>query len=716
MRASGIVLGGLLAGVAAGWSAATEAAPPPAGVPPELVSEVPRGWTGPDHVTVDLLRPGGDEMMRKRIYVQAILPDGEPALFLVDTGAAISAISEDTAERLGLDVLREYSWLEGLSGRTPFHRAVVPSMKLGEATLTDVEVAVGVNGVPTSAGWMPLDGILGNNVWSQFVVEIDYPADTLVLHRPGTFKMPRKAAPMYFDGSRVLTGITIVTETDPPRSGEMIIQLDTGASELLLSGSNALPFEGGAAVWSEGVEPVFGIGAADIMPTSTFFRRTRRFPVDQVGLGGRTVDVDFDARWLNYEQGPFVGPSDLPGLAGHELMEDYVAIFDYRGGEFALKKSRRKARAVDGHLVLLEQDMARYGDDPTRYLFRAKMKAALEEYEEADALLERFLAQHPDADDAGEARVLLAAVRRHEGDLDGAWKALGPMTPADMVDQGEIVATVNGLLLEGRAEDALTLAESAIEEYGPEAQGDDWEPAAEAYAHAARADALLSLRRYDEANDSLLEAAKLLENPDAQLLRRARVALASGDRYGAMADMRRLLQLYPSNGQYLWFYATLIRDEADEATFRLDMADAMARLHKRDRPLDYMVHAHHLLGEQDRAVELMREGLERDCDEIEEEPSRDNCYAWYYAMAGVHLDDALKRIDGALAAEGDRSDFLDTRAMVHLARGEYVDAQRYSLAAARMAPDEIYMLWQAERIGDIAATMAATSDGDGASR
>lgn len=711
MRGSGFVLGGLFAGSLIGWAGA-QAAPPATDPAPDLVSEGPRGWTGPDHVEVDLLRPGSTDPMRKRIYVQAILPDGEPALFLVDTGAAISAVSEDVAERLNLDVMREYSWVEGLAGRAPFHRAVIPTMALGEATVTDVEVAVGVNGVPTSAGWMPLDGILGNNIWSQFVVEIDYPADLLVLHRPGTFKMPKKSQPMYFDGSRVLTAITIVTETDPVRSGEMIIQIDTGASELLLSGANALPFKGEAgAVWTEGVEPVFGIGAADIMPTSTFFRRTRRFPVDEVVLGGRKVDVDFDARWLNYEAGPFVGPTDLPGLAGHELMEGHVAIFDYRDGGFALKKSRRKERAVDGHQVLLEQDLAKHGDDPSRFLFRAKMKSALEAYDEADVLLERFLAEVPDAEDAGEARVLLAAVRRHSGDLDGAWKALGPMSPSDMVEYGEIVATVNGLLLEGRAEEALVLAEAAIEEYGPESQGDDWEAPAEAYAHAARADALLTLRRYDEANDALLEATKLLENPDAQLLRRARVALAVGDRYGAMADMRRLLQLYPSNGQYLWFYATLVREASDEETFRLDMDEAMARLHKRDRPLDYMVHAYHLLGDQATALELMKAGLERDCDAVDELPSRDNCYAWYYAMAGAHLDDALKRVDGALAAEGDRSDFLDTKAMVHLARGEYELAKQYSVAAARMSPDEIYMLWQAERIGDIATAMASTTDG-----
>jgi tetratricopeptide (TPR) repeat protein len=669
----------------------------------------PPTYEGPDEVKVDLLRPGKEGPARTRIYVQATLPDGEKGLFLVDTGAAISVLSEETAERLKLPLQHDMGVAEGMGGRTTYDEAVIPELRLGEAVVKEVEVAVGVNGVPDHAGWMPLDGILGNNVWQQFTLEIDYPADLLVLHRPGTVKLPKRAAPMHFDGGHVYTPIEVTTATDPPRSGPIVVMIDTGASELTIGGPRALPFE---IAYSEGIEPLLGIGAADTMPPHAFFQHTRRIPLDKVGLGGRQVDVDFEAQWINYtEDGPRVGPQNLPGLAGHELLAENTAWFDYQGGQFALSKSTHKKRVLDGHQVLLDQDVARYGDDASRYRFRAEMYTALEEWEKADTLLMGYLATNPEPKEAGKARVLLAAVRRLEGDLEGAWKALAPMSPAELVEQGEIVATVNGLLLDGRTEEALALSDAAIEGYSKEQVGeDDYDPFADAAAHTARSDVFLALERYGEANDELLQSARILDNPDAQLLRRARVALAEGDRYGAMAHVRRMLQLYPSNGQYLWFYATLVTASGPDAdTFRADMTDAIGRLHQSDRPLDYMVMAHHLLGEQEQAETLMREGLERDCDALEEQANRENCYAWYYAMAGVEQDEALRLVDHALQLEGDRSDFLDTKAMVHLSRGELQKAHEAAMAAARLSPDEIYMLWQAERIGQIATEKSAAA-------
>lgn len=699
------------------------------------------GWLGPDTVTVDLLRAGDEEGARSRIFVQARLPDGELGVFMVDTGAAISALSEDTAERLKLPVERNWGSVEGLGGRTDYHRAVMPQLVVGDAIVPDVEFAVGVRGVPKYAGFMPLDGILGNNVWSRFVAEIDYPADLLVLHRPGTRKMPRWSAPMRFDGGHVFTPIGLVTASDPAQSGTTLIQIDTGASGLLVSGANAMPFDVGSqpGLYSEGIEPVYGIGAAETMPANVFFRRTRHVPLSKIDFGGRKQSIEqLYAQWLNFDASPAIGPADMPGLAGHELMHHWNAVFDFQGQRFALEKSRRKPRKVNGHRVLLEQDVARYGDDPARALYRAKLHAGLDELDRTEALLEQFLGASPSPKDAAEARMLLATVRRYEGDLEGAWAAIETMRPDELVEQGEIIASVNGFLLDGRAEEALALADRAIRDYqarkpeekpapppdpkatflpasdrapapGAAPPEPEWEATAEADAHVARADALLALRRFDEANTELLVAANLVENPDAHLLRRARVALARGDRHGAMAHIRRLLQLYPSNGQWLWFYATLIDGVGtpqEKETFRADMQDAIARLHGDHRPLDYMVVAHHILGDQERAVALMNEGIERDCGREElDAASRDNCVAWYKAMGGVDPDDALRRIEAALAAEGDRSDFLDTRAMVHLARGEWAAARDYSVKAARMSPDDVYMLWQAERIADIARRM-----------
>nr|MBX2800810.1 hypothetical protein [Myxococcales bacterium] len=223
----------------------------------------------------------------------------------------------------------------------------------------------------------------------------------------------------------------------------------------------------------------------------------------------------------------------------------------------------------------------------------------------------------------------------------------------------------------------------------------------------ALADVLLHLGQYDEAQTSLLEAARLEQYRDAHLLRRARVALATGDRYGSMAHVRRLLELYPSGGPYLWFYAMLLDSEQDADTFRSDLRRAMERLHPHARPLDFLVAAHAILGDESEVDVWLAKGLEQHCAPMPSSPELDNCVAWYHALANKNLDDALGRIERALELTGDRPDFLDTKAMVHLARGEMKAARMAARHAAKLSPDDVYMLWQAERIADLALAESA---------
>lgn len=649
-------------------------------------------YEGPDHESVDLIRPfpGGN-----RIYVQAGLPDGTQGLFLVDTGAAISALSESTAARLGIEIERGYSYVEGLGGRAPLDRAVISTLQFGEVIVPGVEVAVGIRGLPQYTGALPLDGIIGNNVWSRFTLEVDYPKDRLGLHRPGTVRLPRSGEAMFFDGGHVFAPLAITTDADPPHSDEIIIQIDTGAGGLLLSGRSGQPFE---QDYTEGVEPVLGLGAPEALPASEFLKPTRRIPVHHMRLGGKKVDLALEARWLNFDQSEqFIGPSGMRGLVGHELMAGHVAWFDYQGGRFGLTRSKGKGRLVDGHQLFLDQDLAAYGEGevPERGLYRARLLLALDRLEEAEAELERFRAwEGVTEEDHAEATVILAGVHRFRGDLGAAWSALESLTAGALVDTGELDASVNGLLLDGRVDAAESLARAAITD-----RPDAWE------GPQALADVLYAMKDWDAANVALLDSARLAGNPDAHLVRRARVALARGDTFGAMAHLRRLLELYPSSGMYLWFYSQLPTDDGSRQTFMADLDLTVNRLHPGDRPLDFLVASQVAMGNAEDARAAMEEGIERDCSQMPDDPTSKNCTAWYYALAEVNPDAALALIEEALEETGDRPDFLDTKAMVHLARGEVSQAHEAAIAAARLSPDDIYMLWQADRIGELATAL-----------
>jgi len=138
-------------------------------------------------------------------------------------------------------------------------------------------------------------------------------------------------------------------------------------------------------------------------------------------------------------------------------------------------------------------------------------------------------------------------------------------------------------------------------------------------------------------------------------------------------------------------------------------ATSVARLHPDARPFDFLVAAHRILGDEPQTLALRQQGLSEHCLPMAHGPSAENCHAWYDALAGVDLDRALQRIDHALSVDGERSDFLDTKAMVHLARREPQQAKAAAIQAARMSPDDVYMLWQAERISDIADQLADAS-------
>jgi len=631
---------------------------------------------------VTLLRPSEGGV---RIYVQAKLPDGELGLFLVDTGADISVLSEDTATRLGLTVEDSGRSLAGLGGSVPMRSSTLSTLGLGDAVVRDVEVAVGVPGVAEYAGWMPQDGIIGNNVWSQFLVEVDYPADLLVLHEPGTARAPRKAAPMYFNGF-INTPVSVTTSADPPHTADMVIQVDTGASALLISGNNGQSLF--QRDYTEGIEPILGIGGSDLLPASQYLRTTRRIGVQNVHLGGIDLpQAELEARWINYaDQG--VGPVGMQGLAGHELLDGHVAWFDYEHGAFALTESKRTPRQVNGHQVLMDQELAAHpGSPPDRRLYRARLLIGLDREDEAIELLAEQAAEEPTDH---EARILLARMYRSKGRLAEATAALEGIDPGTLVDEKQLIATVNALLLEQNDSAALALAEAALT-----ARPKDPAP------YVARADAHLAAGRFSLAEADLLAGAKVNGDPDAFLDRRARVALAQGDRYGAMSHLRNMLQIYPFNGPFMWFYSQLAEPD-DRPTVEADIRNAMARLHPFQRPVDFQVGASHQLGDQARADELMQGGVDRDCDALGDDAQTDNCVAWYHALASRDLDDALVRVDRALEVKGPRSDFLDTKALVELRLGNTSNAADAALQAARMAPDDVYMLWQAERLASLA--------------
>ncbi len=646
----------------------------------QVAADKPR-IVGPDHVLVDLLRtsPGNE-----KIYVQVDVGLEEPGIFLVDTGASISTISEELAQDLSLQPHAEDGFLEGLGGTVQWSSVRLPAISLGDMTMSDVLAAVAVQGVPSYTGAMPLAGILGNNVWQHFVLAVDYPAERLELFRPGAWVQPEQAEPMLFDGLHCYTMVGLTARPQGSMvalSQKVLLAIDTGARGFLLSG---VAGEALSAVATEGDEPIYGIGGDDDLPPSTFLKRTRRIHLDSAQLGGRTVDDPGVAQWINFTKGSSIGPDSLAGLVGFNALKNYRAVLDYQGGRFALTESTGERRERDGHQLLLEQDLDRYGDDPRRGMFRARLLAWLDRTDEAITTLAPYLELNPED---SEASVFMARLHRYSGDMAACWASMSTLGPAELLEQGELLSAVNGHILEGRMERAKVLVQAAMEQSREDDQV--WVAAADlALASADPAQARISIARANE----------LDENPDGHLLRRARIAMAEGDRMAALSHLRRLLEIYPLSGFAIWFYADIAQNDDERQMLVIDTQRAMDRLHPEDRPRDFQIAAYRAAGRLDRIDPILESAMAEDCDSLDKDTDTNNCQAWYLGMAGRDLDQALEKAILATTEAPHRPDYLDTLAVVHWRRGELKEAAQVSLRAVSYAPDDIYLLWQHENM------------------
>jgi hypothetical protein len=338
---------------------------------------------GPRRASLDLYRPTPEG---EKVFVEVDLGDGQPRIFLVDTGASVSTLTADVARELRLELGPPRGTLVGLGGSSPWVEARADRVKLGPYAFEDVTFAVDVAGVPDRAGVVPVAGLLGNNIWQHFVVAVDYPSDTLDLALPGGAEVPATAVPMTFDGQHISTDVLIEAEREGLKHRELLrLELDTGARELVLSSSGS---EALARVSTEGWEPIYGIGAGDDLPPSYFLRQTRRLEVRRVELGGAVVEEELQAMWVNYQPGgPTVGPAQMPGLVGHEVLDEWRAVFDYPGRRFALVPSEHKPRHNDLNAWQLKQLDPRAGGVVARQ--RALLLLTMEREAEARAELDK---------------------------------------------------------------------------------------------------------------------------------------------------------------------------------------------------------------------------------------------------------------------------------------------------------------------------------------
>jgi len=630
---------------------------------------------GPRRSALDLYKPwpGAD-----KLYVEVDLGDGKPRLMLLDSGAGTSLLTPQVAAELGLVLSEEVSQYVQVSGLLEARSSVLTELKIGRHRVPDVHVAVPLQAVHDRAGGVEIAGLLGANVLSRFQLWVDYPAQRLELLRPNSRPVPVSAAAMTFDGQHAMTAVVLVAQGPQGRIEEdLLVDIDTGARGLWLFGDLPTSLE---QLGSAGLEPVVGVSSPGGQPTSALLKSTRRIPLVSVRAGGATIDRELDAIWSVPSAEADAPSLASPGLLGHSLLDGNRVLLDYDAQRFAILPPRRQRDELDVHDWRLRS--LRHDRTPEAAIEQAEMRVWMGQLDEARRALERHSRRNPQ--DA-EAVILLARLERNGGAVEDALQRLQRLSPNQLVQGGEIVATVNSLWLAGQPGAGLSLAQQATEDLPQE-------PA----AWVALSDARRFSGDPSGARAALARAGELLGDPDSQLLRRAWVARDDGDQDAALAYLRRLLDREPSGLLTPWFYADIALAHGQATLAIVDLDRLRARLHDGQGALDFLAHAYVRLGQTELGQSLAAQGLARDCAQ-EEADAKANCEAWYRGVVGIELDTAETQARSALAAKPDRAAYLDTLGVVLEAKGQIDEARVAARRAAMLEPDDVYLLWQASR-------------------
>ncbi len=658
-----------------------------------LLFSLDAAWAGiEDSTTLDLWRgyPGAE-----KVYVKAQFSDGSTGLFLVDTGAAVSVINPDTATRLGLVSEDVGGRVAGLSGSVAWQSATLPTVKLGDFLLENVQVATGIPGVPEFAGAIPVDGIFGHNVWSHFVLVVDYPADRLELHRPDTYQARGKGQAIRIADNRVIVEVAVEVEPKGQKTPSSVtIELDTGAADTSFWCQTGEPFR---AFTTLGVEPVVGIGAAlDKVPDFQFLTETRHVPATWLTFGGRRMKRHDPVRWASPDDLTADSCSVSTGLLGYLSYRSFRVVIDYPGERLTLETGGMR-RTFDAAAAWLGEDLARHGDDPTHAAARAKVLIGHNELEAARTVIQGALSKR---NDDPELTTLAARVDFFDDKDAEAIVRLTSLSPLEMVEEGIWGTLIGSLIANGRQVEALERAELALTlpVEDPDVRQD---------LLVGLSDAFLANGRFAEAEHALDEAIAVDRGGSGFLFRRALVALEQGDRYGAITTLRTLLDAYPLGGQAIWLYALSLQPQ-DYSTFKSDLDRALGRLHPEAEPLDFAGAALHILADGAGARASLSLGYTRDCVPFRRGPARDNCRAWYWALGGDHLEAASRASTRAVKADPKNSAYRDTAAVVAFARGDLPEAKLQAAEAARLQPDDPYLIWQARRFAHAASNLGGT--------
>ena len=270
------------------------------------------------------LDPLISEATRMRVYGVEVSINGTPVRLQVDTGASGILIRRRAADRAGLARLSDATFSgfgDDLKAPRGYH-GLADRLRVGSIEFRDALVNVSNQESVGTA-----DGLIGTDVFSQFLITLDFSAKKLALHPlpgylPADEELHDRAIPPDMRNFVPVFrfGHVLLVPTRVNNSREVLFALDTGAARTLISYEMA---EEAGKLSRDDRTRIHGISGpvADVYQTGDLFLQFAGFRQKNLGMTAFNM----------WNQSRSVG-TEVSGFLGLPLLNLFTLTIDYRDG------------------------------------------------------------------------------------------------------------------------------------------------------------------------------------------------------------------------------------------------------------------------------------------------------------------------------------------------------------------------------------------------
>lgn len=241
-----------------------------------------------------------------------------PYSFILDTGAGISLVSSELAAALELQPGEQITG-RGAAGEMTLVKSVLPSLSIGDETLSDVIVAITDLSFVGRAIGTQVDGDLGYTVLQHFSLTLDYAENTLTLVRPSTNAPATHSNGLSFRLANPPEEPHVVIPAFLNGQGPYDFLVDTGASSTVVS----LELAKNLGLPLEAIPEMTGGGGR----VSAFKSALESLVVGSAKREALRVAVSDFLEPLSQTIG-----TKLHGIVGYNFLREFRVTFDYPAG------------------------------------------------------------------------------------------------------------------------------------------------------------------------------------------------------------------------------------------------------------------------------------------------------------------------------------------------------------------------------------------------